>query len=281
MKRRPFGSSQVEVPVIGQGTWKLKDKEAAAQALGLGIKLGMDHIDTAELYTGSEEVVGKAIRGIRDRVVLVSKVLPQNASFQGTLDACRKSLARLGTDHLDVYLLHWWGDRQPIEDTMRAMAQLVDDGRTRFVGVSNLDLEELDRAQSALGTKHRIVCNQVYYDLQHRHVETILWPELRKKDVALVGYSPFGSAPGSDPGGTRKGRQALEAVAARRGATVHQVALAFLTRLEGTFAIPKAERVEHVRANAAAGDLRLAPEDVAEIDAACPLPHRVEGLPMV
>lgn len=274
MERRPFGSTGVEVPVIGQGTWQLRDPRAAVAALREGLGLGMAHLDTAELYRGAEQVVREALRGrAREEVFLVSKVLPQNATYEGTLAACEASLARLGTDHLDVYLLHWWG-HHPIEDTMRAMGELADRGRTRFVGVSNLDVAQLEEAQAALGPKHRIACDQVRYHLGERDVEAELLPHCRAKGIALVAYAPFGGAYQRFPSPRDEGYAALEAVGQRHGKTPRQVALRFLTRDPAVFAIPKAERAEHVRENAGGQGWDLDEEDVAAIDAAFPPPRR-------
>lgn len=279
MIARPFGTTGRQVPVIGQGTWQFRDARRAEAALRLGLELGLTHIDTAELYRGSEEVVARVLPGRRDRVFLVSKVLPGNASYRGTLEACEKSLKRLGTDHLDVYLLHWYSREHPVEDTFRAMGELADAGKIRWVGVSNHEVAQLEEAQAVLGGKHRIVCNQVYYDPNHRHLELELLPYCRQKRVAIVGYSPFASGRGALPGPTTKGGRALEAVAKRHGATTHQVVLNFLARFPEVFVIPKAEHEEHVRSNAAALDFTLTKQDVAELEAAFPLPQRAVELP--
>lgn len=268
VERRTFGPTGVQVPVIGQGTWQLKDHAAAAEALRVGLDLGMTHIDTAELYTGSEKTIAPVIAGRREDVFLVSKVLPRNASYQGTLKACEASLARLGTDHLDVYLQHWNDGDHPISETMRAMGELIDRGMIRWAGVSNFDVDELDEAKSALGDR-RLACNQVLYHLGARGIESDVLPWCKKNDVAVVGYSPFGSR-GGFPGSRTKGGQALEEVAVRVRKTPRQVALAFLTRDDHLFAIPKAEIVEHVMDNA--GGAFTLPEDARDaLDAAFPV----------
>jgi diketogulonate reductase-like aldo/keto reductase len=165
MLTREFGSSGVKLPVIGQGTWQIgKD---GLEALRAGIELGMTHVDTAEMYTGAEEVVAEAIRGIRKKIFLVSKVLPTNASYKGTLRACDASLKRLKTDYLDAYLLHWWSGSHPIAETVRAMEELMSAGKIRYIGVSNLDVDRLKQAQKAL-SREKIVCNQVIYHLRSR-----------------------------------------------------------------------------------------------------------------
>ena len=173
MVTRGFGATGVKVAVIGQGTWQMRKE--GLEALRAGIELGMTHIDTAEMYTGSEEVIAEAIRGIRKKVFLVSKVLPSNASYRDTLRACDESLKRLNTDYLDVYLLHWWSSSHPIGETMRAMEELVAAGKILHIGVSNLDVDRLKQAQKAL-TRERIVCNQVMYHLRSRAVENHVLP---------------------------------------------------------------------------------------------------------
>src|SRR5262245_17053166 len=168
MLRRPLGSTGVAVPVIGQGTWRMGEDRGAhgeeLDALRLGLDLGLTHIDTAEMYGsgGAEKLVGEAIAGRREQAFLVTKVLPANASYQGTLRACEASLRRLRTDYVDVYLLHWWSDAHAIGETMRAMEELVARGRARFLGVSNFDVGQLEAARAALG-RERLVCNQVLY----------------------------------------------------------------------------------------------------------------------
>lgn len=268
MLRRPFGPTGVDVSVIGQGTWQLKDKRAAGEALRVGLELGMTHIDTAELYRGSEEVIAPVIAGRRDEVFLVSKVLPRNASYRGTLAACEASLERLETDRLDVYLQHWNDGEHPISETMRAMAELVDRGKVRWVGVSNFDVDELEEAKSALG-KRKLACDQVLYHLGARGIESDILPWCRKNKVALVGYSPFGSTNGF-PSPRSKGGKVLEEVARRLGKTRRQVALAFLTRDPIAFTIPKAEKVEHVRDNAE-GAFALPQDAIDAIDEAFPM----------
>lgn len=265
--QRPFGHTGVPVSVIGQGTWQLREPRAAVEALRVGVDLGMTHVDTAELYRGSEQVIRDALGVRRDELFLVSKVLPRHASYKGTLEACGKSLERLGTDRLDCYLLHWWSDEHPIEETMRAMGELVDKGRTRFVGVSNLDVHELDAAKAALG-KHRLACNQVLYHLEERGVEAEVLPWCKENGLALVAYSPFGSTNGFVRPNS-KGGKVLGEVARKLGKTPRQVALAFLTRDPAVFAIPKAETAAHVRDNAG-GAFELPGWAVEDLDRAFP-----------
>ena len=279
--RRPFGATGAQVPVIGQGTWQMEadDRRTAVAALRRGLDLGLTHVDTAEMYGRGavEELVGEAVAGRRDEVFLVSKVLPQNASRAGTVAACERSLRRLGTDRLDCYLLHWPG-RHPLAETFRGFEQLLADGKIRAFGVSNFGVEDLEHA-AALGPVERIACNQVLYHLGERAIEHDVVPWCALRGVALVGYSPFGS--GAFPAPRSAGGRVLAEVAAAHGATPRQVALAYLVRDPHTFTIPKAGRRAHVEENAAAAALRLAPEDVARLEAAFPRGRRRDGVPML
>lgn len=263
MITRPFGATGRDVAVIGQGTWRMgetrgTEKEEIA-ALRLGLDLGLTHIDTAEMYAdgGAERVVAKAIGGRRDQVFLVTKILPSNASYEGTIRACETSLKRLRTDHVDVYLLHWWSDRHPIEGTMKAMAELVQRGLTRHVGVSNLDVPQMKAARAALG-ELPLACNQVLYHLRDRAIERDVLPWCEKNDVAVVGYTPLAR------GGFM--RAAVADIARRRGVTPRQVALNFLTRRKALFTIPKASRPVHVQENAEALDFTLTRSEITAID---------------
>jgi diketogulonate reductase-like aldo/keto reductase len=274
MTQRPFGWTEVRVPVIGQGTWMIEGSGDAARrsagALREGIDLGLTHIDTAEMYGSgrAEEIVGKAIAGRRGEVFLVSKVLPSNASYEGTLRACERSLQRLGTDHLDLYLLHWESEH-PIGETMRAMERLIDAGQIRFAGVSNFDVEQVRAAQAAV-RNHRLASNQVLYHLRERGIERKLIPYCQERGIAVVGYTPFGRAKFPRPGSP--GGRVLEEIAQHHGRTVRQVILNFLTRCEGVFTIPKAGNLEHTRENAGGAGWALLAEDIAAIDRAFPAP---------
>jgi diketogulonate reductase-like aldo/keto reductase len=261
------------VPLIGQGTWNMeRDQAASVAALRAGLDAGMTHIDTAEMYGSGrvEDIVGEAIAGRRDEVFLVSKVLPGNASYRGTVGACNASLVRLGTDRLDLYLLHWPGSH-PIEETIRAFETLERDGKIRAWGVSNFDVDDLEGALAVAG-EGRIACNQVYYHLGERSIEHAVIPWCTKHGVAVVGYSPFGS--GRFPGASTPGGRVLAEIAERRGLTPRQIALAFLVREAGTFTIPKAATAAHVADNAGAGDVELSPDEVRRIDAAFPRGHK-------
>lgn len=283
MIKRKFGWTGVDVPVIGQGTWMMEGRrgteQEAVKALKAGLDLGMTHIDTAEMYGNgrAEEIVGEAIHGRRKEVFLVTKVLPSNASYQGTIDACRRSLRRLKTDQIDLYLLHWPGSH-PIRETMRAMEKLVDDGMVRFVGVSNFDLEQLKEVEQAL-SKHKLACNQVLYSLTNRGIERRIIPYCTSNGIAVVGYSPFGHL------GLRtlEGEEGkvLRGIAQKYSRTPAQVILNFLTRLPNTFAIPKARRIGHVIENSKGADWHLDNDDLNVLDRTFPLPRTDEPLEMI
>jgi len=278
MLTRKFGWTGVDVPVVGQGTWMIegsRDRERrSVQALRLGLDLGMTHVDTAEMYGNgrAEELVAEAIRERRREVFLVSKVLPSNASYDGTLRACERSLKRLGTAYLDLYLLHW-ESRYPLRDTMRAMEKLIANKLIRFAGVSNFDVRQVQEAESALQNE-RLACNQVLYHLGDRGIERRLIPYCAQREIAVVAYSPFGHK-------AFPAIKALERVAQRHKATARQVVLNFQTRDPSVFTIPKAGNPDHVRENAAATDLKLTDEDVAEIDRAFPAPDHDVPLGMI
>jgi len=281
MQARAFGATGRQVPVIGQGTWNLErgDEKSAVAALRRGLDLGMTHIDTAEMYGrgAAERRIAKAIAGRRDEVFLVSKVLPENASRAGTLRACERSLERLATDHLDLYLLHWRGS-VPLEETLSAFEQLRADGKIRAWGVSNFDVEDLDEL-AKLAPIERIACNQVLYHLEERAIEHAVLPWCDRRGIAVVGYSPFGS--GGFPSARSRGGRVLKEIADARDATPRQIGLAFLVRRPALFAIPKAADVRHVEENGGAGDLRLEAGEIRQIEEAFPLGRRPRSLPTI
>ena len=279
MRMRGFGATGVRVPAIGQGTWRLDDSDRgqAVAALRAGVDAGLTHVDTAEMYGEAEAIVGEAIRGLREEVFLVSKVMPGNATRRGVARACEASLKRLGTDRLDCFLLHWPGSH-PLEDTIAGFEDLRRDGKILSWGLSNFDVPALDRALAIAGP-YRIACNQVLYHLGERAIEHAVLPWCRHNGVALVGYSPFGS--GDFPSPASPGGRVLAEVAGRHGATPHGVALAYLTRLEGSFAIPKTGRPGRALENAAADAIALSEGDVAAIEAQFPLGRRPRTLPML
>jgi diketogulonate reductase-like aldo/keto reductase len=279
MATRQFGRSGPAVSTIGQGTWQIdgRDRSAAIVALRRGIELGMTHIDTAEMYEGAEAIVAEAIEGQRARVFLVSKVLPGNASRQGTIRACERSLARLRTDHLDCYLLHWPG-AHPIGETIAGFERLVADGKIRSWGVSNFNVADLEAAWRA-GGEGRMACNQVLYHLQERAIEHAVMPWCTEHGVAVVAYSPFGS--GEFPRPESRGGAVIEEIAQARVVTARQVALAFLVRHDGVFAIPKAANATHAADNAGALGLALDAAEIGRIEAAFPLGKDTGRLPML
>lgn len=260
--------------MIGQGTWDIPEsgarRDEAIAALRRGIELGLTHIDTAEMYGSgrAEEIVGEAISGSpRESLFITSKVLPSNATYKGTLAACERSLRRIGTEYLDLYLLHW-PSSHPLEETMRALETLAEQGKARFIGVSNFDLDLLREAQSYL-RRVPLACDQVLYHVRERGAEAYLLPYCAGEQIAIVGYTPFGRGrfprKEAQPGGV------LGRIAEKHGRTVRQVILNFLTREPNAFAIPKASRPEHVEENAGAAGWKLTAEDVSAIDAAFPV----------
>lgn len=266
------------VPVLGQGTWNMGESPAQAatevRALQAGLDLGMCLIDTAEMYAegAAERIVARAIAGRREQVFLVSKVLPHNASKRGTIAACEASLKRLGTDHLDLYLLHWRGPH-PLGATVEAMQTLQAQGKIRGWGVSNLDVDDIDELLDE-PQGEQLLCNQVLYNLSRRGIEYDLLPQSLAREVAIMAYSPIEQ-------GRILSNTALAAVAQRHQATPAQVALAWVLRRPGVIAIPKAADVAHVRLNRGCLDIVLSEADLKELDAAFPPPRRKQALAML
>jgi diketogulonate reductase-like aldo/keto reductase len=248
-----------------------KDEVAA---LRLGFDLGMTLIDTAEMYAdgGAEVLAGKAIAGRRDELFLVSKVLPENATRLGTVAACERSLQRLGTDRLDLYLLHWRGN-VPLEETLDAFAELVSAGKIRYWGVSNFDVVDMIELRGLTGGAD-VAVDEVLYNLTRRGIEYELMPWCRKRGIPIIAYSPIEQ-------GRLLGHRELKSIAARHNAKPAQVALAWLLRQDGIVAIPKAAKLAHVRENHAALELRLTKEDLAALDRAFPAPTEAMPLAML
>jgi diketogulonate reductase-like aldo/keto reductase len=266
------------MPVLGLGTWRMGEKKSArraeADALRLGLDLGMNLIDTAEMYGegGAEELVGDAIAGRRDSVFLVSKLYPQNATRDGTIAACERSLKRLRTDRIDLYLLHWRGGaRLPI--VTEAFGRLVEAGKIRHWGVSNFDRGDMEEL-SGLAGGGAVAANQVLYNLGRRGIEFDLLPWCRKRGIPIMAYSPV------DQGGL-VAHPLLAAIGKRHGASASQIAIAWLLRRDGIVVIPKAGTQAHVRENRAAADLVLTSADIREIDTAFPPPGRPQKLEML
>jgi diketogulonate reductase-like aldo/keto reductase len=266
------------VPAFGQGTWHMgEDRRRAAEeaaALRLGIELGTTLIDTAEMYGNgrAEEIVAEAAQGERDRLFIVSKVLPYNASQKGVIEACERSLKRLKTDRIDLYLLHWRGS-VPLADTLAGFARLQRDGKIRHHGFSNFDLNDMEEWVELAGGE-TVAANQILYNLTRRGPEFELIPWCRERRIAIMAYTPLGQ-------GRMLQDKALAEVAARHGASPAQVALAWLLRQDGMIVIPKATQPEHVRDNRGALDLRLTADDLAVIDRAFPPPKRRSALGML
>ena len=278
MEVRRFGPVKRQVPVIGQGTWFLDqgDVPTAIAALRRGIDLGMTHIDTAEMYGDAEALVGRGHRGTAGRSVSGFQGPAQHASLLETVRACERSLARLRTDRLDCYLLHWRGPH-PLEDTFMAFEQLKAAGKILSWGVSNFDVPDLEDAWTA--GNGRLVVNQVLYHLQERAIEHYVLPWCEQQGLAVVAYSPLGH--GQFPGPDTPGGRVLQEIAEAHGATPRQVALRFLVRHPLVFTIPKASKPRHAEENAGAGDLQLSQAEIDLIDRAFPLGPPPAQLPML
>ena len=266
------------VPRLGQGTWRMGEtprlRDAEIAALRLGLDLGMTLIDTAELYGDgeAERIVAEAIKGRRDEVFIVSKVLPQNASRAGTVAACERSLKRLNSDRIDLYLLHWRG-RYKLKDTLAAFQSLVKDGLIKAWGVSNFDVGDMEEL-AALAGGTAVATNQVLYNLARRGIEADLLLWCRSRHIPIMAYSPV------EQGRLVRDR-ALARVAERHGATPAQIALAWLLRQDDMMVIPKATSLDHVRENRAALDIELSKADLAELDQAFPPPRGAQPLEML
>jgi diketogulonate reductase-like aldo/keto reductase len=267
-----------KIPALGLGTWHMgergADRAAEAKALQLGLDLGLNLIDTAEMYGegGAEEVVADAMAGRRDKVFLVSKVYPHNASRKGAIAACDRSLKRLKTDRLDLYLLHWRGS-YPLAETVEAFEKLKADGKIRHWGVSNLDMDDMAELRR-VPNGGNCISNQVLYHLGSRGIDWDLLADCAKHKVMVMAYSPLGQ-------GRILRNAALATLAKKHNLTPAAIALAWTMRHPHVVAIPKASNVDHVRANAVAADLRLDADDLKALDAAFPPPKRATPLGML
>ncbi len=267
-----------EVPALGIGTWRMgerrQDRAAEVAAIRLAVELGVTLIDTAEMYGegGAEEVIAEAVQGRRDGLFIVSKVYPHNASRAGVAAACERSLKRLKTDRIDLYLLHWPGSH-PIAETVAGFEQLVKAGKIRRWGVSNFDLGEMEEVWN-LKAGSACAVNQVLYNLTRRGIEFDLIPACRERSMPIMAYSPL------EQGRLTK-KSVLDAIGKRHDASAFQVALAWTLRADGMISIPKAVKPEHVRENLAALKIKLTREDMAEIDAAFPPPKKKTSLGML
>jgi diketogulonate reductase-like aldo/keto reductase len=273
--RLPAGD---DVPVLGQGTWGMGEKPVRradeVAALRLGLDLGMSLIDTAEMYGdgGAEEVVGEAFAGRRDEVFIVSKVLPTHASRLGVVTACERSLRRLRTDRIDLYLLHWRLGT-PVAETVAGFEALKAAGKIRHWGVSNFDTADMIEL-AGVSDGRNVQTDQVLYNLRRRGIEYDLLPWCRERAIPVMAYSPVEQ-------GVLAGDGRLAKIADRHGASRSQIALAWILRLDGVIAIPKASSPDHVRDNRAAHDLRLIPADLQELDRLFPPPASKQPLEMI
>jgi diketogulonate reductase-like aldo/keto reductase len=266
------------IPVLGMGTWQMGEnalnRQSEIDALRHGLDLGLTLIDTAEMYGegGAEEVIAQAIASRRAEVFLVSKVYPHNASKRGTITACERSLQRLKTDYLDLYLLHWRGE-VPLAETLEAFQTLQQSGKIRSYGVSNFDAEDMEEAIGLKDGKG-IATNQVLYNLMRRGIEWNLLPWCRQRDIPIMAYSPIEQ-------GRLLNNRTLKTIAQEREVTAAQVAIAWLLHQENVIVIPKSSRIDHVEQNYAALNLKLSAEELAALDAAFPPPTKPVPLEML
>ena len=276
--RTTFLPSGRSIPVLGQGTWRMGEdpsrRPSEVAALRRGLDLGMTLVDTAEMYGegGAEEVVGEAISDrSREEVFIVSKVYPHNATRRGALEACERSLRRLKTDYIDLYLLHWRGDVS-LSQTLEAFQQLKDTDAIRDFGVSNFDVEDMEEATTAYPHIDEIASNQVLYNLSHRGIEWDLIPYCKERHIRIMAYSPVGHNAAEQR--RTFANATLKSVASRHDATPAQIALAWLFRHPEMVVIPKAIQPEHIRQNRAALDIELTEDDLKQLDQAFPPPAR-------
>lgn len=280
IKTLPLPSGRA-IPILGQGTWRMgenrSERDAEIAALRLGLDLGITLIDTAEMYGegGAELIVGEAIAGRRDEVFLVSKIYPHHACHEGTKEACERSLKRLKTDRLDLYLLHW-RESIPLEETVSAFLKLKADGKILNFGVSNFDLSDMEDWARIPGGE-QVATNQVYYNLEHRGIEFDLMPWCKQRRIPIMSYSPLKSS--GDDKHALLTKPALKRIAKAHNATTAQIALAWLLHM-GVVVIPKAVKPDHVRENRAVCDIRLTSEDLKVLDKAFPPPSHKMPLAM-
>lgn len=271
------------IPVLGQGTWRMGEdpahRQAEVAALRYGLDLGMNLIDTAEMYGegGAEEVVAEAIADRREDVFVVSKVYPHNATRRGAIEACERSLRRLKTDYIDLYLLHWRGDVS-LAETVEAFQQLKETGKILEHGVSNFDVSDMEQWM-ALPGGDEVASNQVLYNLAHRGIEFELIPWSREGRIPIMAYSPV--APNAQVQKKMFNDRNVKSIAAEHGATPAQIALAWVLREPDIIAIPKASRPEHIRANREALDIQLTKDDLTKLDQSFPPPRRKLPLEML
>ncbi len=267
MEKRELGRTREKIPVIGMGTWEMGDVQNEGrvlelQALRRGMELGMTMIDTAEMYGygNAEKLVGQAIKGMRDEVFVVTKVSPEHFGYEDVLSSCEGSIRRLGVEHIDLYLLHWPSHQVPIEETMKAMEELVSRGKIRYIGVSNFSVAQTLKAREAL-PRSEIVCNEVRYSVTHRSIESELLPFCEREKLTVIAYSPLDT-------GKIPARRIPRVLLDKYGMTSAQLMLNWVTYREAVVAIPKASNVEHVESNAAALSTRISGDDYRAISRA-------------
>ena len=272
----PSGQS---IPVLGMGTWRMGENQRQRQqevsALRHGLDLGFSLIDTAEMYGegGAEKVIGEAIASCRSKVFLVSKVYPHNASKQGAIAACERSLQRLKTDYLDLYLLHWRGSI-PLSETLSAFQQLKQAGKIRDFGVSNFDVDDMEEWVSLEGGQSQVAVDQVLYNLSRRGIEHNLKPWCQQRQIPIMAYSPVEQ-------GRILNNRILKAIAQEKGVSAAQIAIAWLLQQDNTIVIPKASKLEHIEQNYAAQNISLNADDLTKLDQAFPAPNRPIALQML
>jgi diketogulonate reductase-like aldo/keto reductase len=260
LEKRELGRTREKIPVIGMGTWEIGDAQNEGRAIEIqairkGIELGMTMIDTAEMYGNgnAERLVGQAIKGIRDDVFIATKVSPQHFGYEDVLSACEGSIRRLGVEHIDLYQLHWPSYQVPIEETMKAMEELVSRGKIRYIGISNFSVAQTLKAREAL-PRSEIVSNQLRYSLTHRSIESGLLPFCEREKLTVIAYQPLDS-----------GRLPLDkipqSVLDKYGMTPAQLMLNWVTYKDVVVAIPKASKFEHVEKNAASIRVRISGDD--------------------
>ncbi len=277
MRKTKFPSGE-EVPVLGQGTWGLGERPENRQneidALRFGIDIGMNLIDTAEMYGdgAAEELIGKAIEERREQTFIVDKVLPHNATRKGTVGACEKSLRRLKTDRIDLYLLHWHG-AVPLAETLAGFDDLLRAGKIRYWGVSNFDVPEMKQV-ARLSDGAAVASNQVLYNLTRRGIEYDLMPWCEQHEIPIMAYSPLEQ-------GRLMGDPEIRRIADEHSATPAQIALAWVLRKENLIAVPKASTPEHVKQNRVALDIHLTPDQLTALDRVFPPPDHKMPLEMI
>ncbi|MBA2368550.1 MAG: aldo/keto reductase [Candidatus Protochlamydia sp.] len=268
--------SGISLPVLGQGTWKMGESQAHWQeeieALHSGFDLGMTLVDTAEYYGKAEDLVGEAVKGIRNEITIVSKVIPNNATKEGTLAACERSLRRLKTDYIDIYLLHWKG-AVPFSETLEAFRLLKSSGKIRHYGVSNFDLSAMEKAVNLPGGEE-VLTNQVLYNLSHRGIEWDLLPWCQSKDIPIMAYSPFDE-------GRLLNHPFLNQIAASLNATPAQIALAWILQQKKVVAIPKTGNIGRIKENNAALQLKLPEEILIKLNKFFPSPAKKMDLEII